>query len=1515
MFKNVHVCRHAKDLFFLLLAVFFTNVAGAQDQTQEPPSYPKANYDPLQPPPDNKFGVLYNWHHRRILVPTLHHEMQSVWLTAYLPYIENEYDPGELAVPFGNYYTTAFALCSPRNPDIGLFAPIEITAVGEPGDLAIGQEFPFASVIPPGAPQLTYNGLFDKLHNLNEQEDPSSAYPILSKHGPSALHAAQSFTSFMQHFFGHGGIDKDGLIPIKIVLRKSEPSFPFNSKEIYFTVESTGGLPLTSQSGIAYQIGFRLADSVTPSLIGDGNEAFTLKTGFGSIMSLSFTNWEDPTAKFSNPKWIPKPELGVLPTNQYGIPFNDPKPHGLPSTYKGKFWYNGPDRIVQNITVLNYWFYLLNTQKSGHIDDNDEKGFFLTEPLVTNDKHATYELALKILYDAVVSGKIYPNTTLPDFRELTLQAAVKNNHPVGSDVYKRIMTAWYAVNVGPAPYTSNPNCAVTAQAESWFNGELSFAAMETSLTPDTQSAKALQLKDCMAPGTIETLEYDEQDVTTPIVFMNKNPLESKIYGKTLDPLKSKAAVSIHKFTIEARNWFRDKFGHNGVDGNGKVYIFNILADPEFPDTDLASLSNFANFYYNYNKKSACRDEVSRTYSLAVSLFKNFPSPTLNNFNEDNRIWKAGIANIFALAIKRDYERALQNANANNIWTLYEETADPELIMNFTNPKLSGQPAKLFGENWKPGKIKNNSGFLNLFYYLLVHGTEDENGQDVGHTNNEPGSKTYFVNPVKEDLVLKVIFEASRSIDINASLEQFRQATMTTLHDLDPIHYHAKSKEHIAFYDAWAAVLGLPEYASTLAHSPEDGTSVYPWPVKVGVEVEYPLYESYRLFEVSKSSTFNENEFPVHRFVSNASPDHQTSMSYGEVNLEAEQTYYVRSHLANGPESRQHCSTTDDPAFCESLLNKKKWTLTYELHTESVLAPVSMSPLNNKLVAAWATPFNWGSVPGARGYDIHVIDHTGTVSEQDVAIDIAFDEDNSSNPAHTELALSKDTPYSYAIAARQRLGSENAVHVLPQGSIILLSEEEKEAFPNVYGQWTETRNFKTDIPKIKLHSPADGTHVPLFGEEIMVRAKKEFLPRADYYQYSFREPLYEDKALEIDSSFAHYPIGIQGLIGLEDKKSYEWTFIQRKKATPPFILQEEEGASPGWFSFIVDKDLAPKPEVEHIDCIKAGSQLALHWKEVPGAQSYRVKGTNAATQGVVANFQTGFTGANINGASEFPNKYVFTVEAGVMGGNGEWIFGPQFVGDYAVLPPSPFNLSPNNVDGVKLGPNNSVVLSWELPAGITTVQLMAKVDGAPSKLVDQPITGTSFTLNNLDFNSPIFWTVTPLAENSCMAEKITGFFNTEKEPMEFDLGFELRVDNNDPHITGGFYHYLITVQRPDGQTGFSGIGTVDADTWLQVGFVPGEGQLINGNELNGQLLDQAGDYVIQLEILDMAQCDGCADPKAHPAITVSGVEYKRKIGEDDWSFSREFHPEPSNPVFPSRTIGAKKIIKFHYEFPN
>jgi hypothetical protein len=1429
MFTNVHLCRHAKCkkrrrsrspiyLLLILLAHFSANIAQAQNQTEAPPSYPKATYNPLQPPPDNKFGVLYNWQNRQVQVPTQYHEMQSVWLTAYLPYIEHEYDPTQPAIPYGGYYTTGFALCSPRDPNIGLFAPIEITAVGEPGDLAIGQEFPVASVLPPGAPQLTYTGLFDKLHNLNEQEDPSLTYPVLSKHGTSALHAAQSFTRFMQHFFGHGGIDKDGLIPIKIVLRKSDPPSIVPSKEIYFTVETEEGLPVTSQSSIAYQIAFKMAGANNPGLGPNEHEASTILGSFSSIMALSFSNWENPTAKFLNPKWIPRPELGFLPQNIYGIPFNDPKLHGYPSTYKGKFWNGGLDQIAQNTTVMNHWFYLLNTQKSGHIDDDDEKGFFLTEPLIPNDKHATYELALKILYDAVVAGKINAATTFDDFRELTLQAAVKNNHPVGSDVYKRIMTAWYAVNVGPAPYTSNPNCAVTAQAESWFNGEVSFTAQEVSLTQDPQSAKALRLIDCLSPAAIETLEYDDQDVTTPMVFMNKNPLQNKIYGKTSDPLKSKTAVSIHKFTIEARNWFRDKFGHNGPDGNGKVYIYNILAHPEFPETDLASSNNFANFYYNYNKKSACRDEVSRTYALAVSLFKNFPAPTSSNFNEDTRIWMAGIANIFALATKRDYERALQNPDADHIWTLHEETADPALIMNFTNPKLSGQPAKLFGENWKPEKIKNNSGFINLFYYLLVHGTADENGQDVGYTNNEPGSKTYFVNPVKEDLVLKVLFEASRSVDVYASLEQFRQATMSTLHDLDPVHYHAKSKEHIAFHDAWAAVLGLPDYASSLALYPEEGTSVYPWPTKVGAEAEYPLYESYRLFEVSKSSTFNENEHPVHRFVNgvmqiNMDTD-ADAITWAEANLEPGQVYHIRSHQADGPGARAHCATTDDPSFCESLLIKKKWTLPYSFKTEAVPAVVNLSPANGETVPAWSSIFSFGSTPGAAGYDMAVIDGSGTVSEQLVAINSPYDyeEPEQSQVIKTTLALSKEKPYTYRVAARQKLGSELAVHVLPNGLIYPFTEAEKEAFPDVYGDWTQDVTIKTDLPTIELQSPEDGAKVPLFGSPIDLKAQEESPKRADFYKLSIREPLMqEDLTAPMRTVY-----GTQ-LAGLADQKQYKWTITPAKKAELPFIPEDEIGQIPDWFHFIVDKEKVPAPIVTSpgSQCVAAGKKVVITWEAVPGAKGYEYAIIDLATnQEVTRDIVVGQTESPpISGATVYPKQYKQVVRAGIQDPNGNWVFGKEGTSTYAIRPETASNFTPQGPT-ISLGAHNSIHFGWQdaLSTGAYhfTLRKHDPETNTSQTIVDTDFSGTDILVEELEFDTEYERTVHVVSANGCTSAGLSGTFVTEPEPVTIDpeLRFKFQMLCSDAlgwGILDPFIKYNFTIHDPNGNKIISEMG--------------------------------------------------------------------------------------------------------------
>ncbi|WP_031527141.1 M4 family metallopeptidase [Dyadobacter crusticola] len=1382
-------------LFFVLLTRGESTVF-AQDEAVKPPSYPKVNYDPLQPPPPNKFGVLYNSQNFQVQVPTTYYGMQSVWLKAYLPFIESEYDPLQAPLPFGAHYTTALALCSPRDPSLSLWAPIEITAI-EDGDFETAIESPFASVLAKIPPQLVHTGSFSLLSNLNEEGNPLTPNPILSTYGTSALHIAQRFTQFTHTFLGHDGLDKSGQLPIKIALRKSALPEIVGGRFV-FNAETAGGISRVSKSTLAYSLANGLIIAHLPSALNSGSEAVSLTSVFSQVVDLAFVNWENSTKKFINPSWV----LGedVLPSGYATfIPFDNPKQHNVPSTYKGTYWVDGADLMALNSSVGKYLFYLLNNAKVGYPDDDTSKELFVTEPLIPGDKHATYELALKLFYDALVPG-LNASTTYPDFRKMLLSAAVSNGHPVGSPVYKRIMIACYAVGIGALPFTSNPDCAITKEAESWFNGPVSFHAQEVTLTEDPASARAFQLIDCTSESRIETVEFDPLNPLGQSPFINITPLQSNLYGKDQNLLKSKVGVSVHAFSGVARDWFRSNFQHSGMDGEGKVSLINTVGDPSGTIAELWHSDKDAYLFYPYQPESACKDEVFRTYALTIQLCRDFPVAVNLDYSEDARIWKSGLANIFALEMKKDQERAKQNPNAESIWTLFEEISPSTPMTDFSQPKLYGQPAVYHGANWSATSARHNAGFIQFFYYLLVHGTEGVNG----YTNDEPGSLTYFVNKMPRELALRVLWDASRSISYNAGIEEFRQATMTALH-ADP-QYGPKSKEHITLFDAWATVLELPDYASTLAHSPEDDAVVYPWPVKVGVEVEYPMYESYRLFEVSESATFNESEAPVYRFVSNQAPELMTGMTYGQINLKPGRKYTVHSHLVDGPGARQHCAGTDDPAFCESLLNKKKWTLPFSITTQDVPAVTVSQPLQAAVVPAWSTQFTFGSTPGAAGYDIHVMDDVSPVTGHLIPVDVPYDEDKF--VVNTELALSKQKGYTYKIAARQKLGSEWAVHVLPNGTIVNFTDEEKKNFPTIYGAWSNLIWFKTDVPTIKLNAPSNYSKVPLFGEDVRLMATKLSPNSADYYQLYVKDPLYQALAQDTSAVFTDFTLHIPDLLELNNDKEYTWAIIPTKKPTAPFILKEEEGAVSEWFHFTTEAELAPKPDIGGVACVNAGKEVQLSWKPIPGVEAYQYSIYDPLFQNfIVMDRVEGDTKSPvIYNASVYPGPYLRSVRGAVKNSDGVWLLGPAASAFYFIVPPSPSNLSPNNVNGVQLGSNNSVQLTWTRPPGVTNVRLFAKIEGGAT-LIDTEVLGNTFTLENLPFDEDVSWFVSSIGtDKSCESKEVGATFHTEGAPIVPELNFNFSLLCFDSFgLPGPVADYNLVIRDPNGNVIFSKMG--------------------------------------------------------------------------------------------------------------
>lgn len=123
---------------------------------------------------------------------------------------------------------------------------------------------------------------------------------------------------------------------------------------------------------------------------------------------------------------------------------SNPKAAGQPDTYGGVNWVNPLSTTYDNggvhfnSGITNYWFYLLNEGGQGVNDLNnsyDVKAIGLAK-------------AEKIAY-ITLTEYLSPSSNFSDMRQATLMAT-EDLYGLGSEEYKQVTNAWYAIGVGAA---------------------------------------------------------------------------------------------------------------------------------------------------------------------------------------------------------------------------------------------------------------------------------------------------------------------------------------------------------------------------------------------------------------------------------------------------------------------------------------------------------------------------------------------------------------------------------------------------------------------------------------------------------------------------------------------------------------------------------------------------------------------------------------------------------------------------------------------------------------------------------------------------------------------------------------------------------------------------------------------------------------------------------------------------------------------------------------------------------
>ncbi|MCE7067975.1 M4 family metallopeptidase [Dyadobacter sp. CY326] len=1464
-------------------------------------------------------GTMYAPSH--YLIPagkTNYHKSVPLYATKYLR------DPNDPA-------STSVALCSFKNEALGLYGNVEVVGEGINPDNGIDKVlYPFAS--PVSAPG--QNGPFNTMPHLNTLSG-NFTHPHPSLFGISVLAHTQEFHRMTYNLFGWKGADKDGLQTVTNIVSTSYPSAVVQVSPPIVAYNVGQGLtnPQLSRDVIGHE---------STHLIwlwawgnGQGNEeSYSLGEGFADVIGGALKNYSavlnDPSAGFANPDWsFIIQEQGLDSERNFT---NSPHLWSMPECYKGLFWKKPGDVGYDphaNGMVLNKIFFRMNVGETGYIDQNPAKGTFIVLPLIPNNPAATYELSLKLFF-RTFTEKLSWSSTFPDVRVAMLEMAEEMGYADGSHVYQQIQNAFKAAGIGDGWGFDNADCVVgpNTLAQGW-NGLVPISVQVASLDNDPQGKQVHWIADC-------------QDVDVLILTEVFNPIspDAPYYAIDLDNdgiytidnnvSLSKSIVSLNHGIRASVDHFAKKFNFIGLKGTSK-FIEHLIGSPSpnfIPGAYLAQIKS------DSDPAKMTLDQIAGNYFAGI--YNTVKSVQLPESKESIAIRKA-LMDIFGLEISNEY-RLSKGDEA--LWTIGSDLfGDGNYLRSFFNPKSKGQLNFYNGKGWDVANPDEMAGVWTQFYYLISKGTPL-----TGFTNEN--GQTRFFTGLEDGVPEKIMFAAFQYfLPSNPTFDDVVAAIQSSI----LFHgYKETSGTWKKCNDALTCVIGkefLPQ--PKLWAVDADGNEVKivdPFNAQFRSEEYFPDKIAYRLFEVSKDVAFNDLVSPVYRafqhttevllpYIDEKDPGKRTNTA--KFFLE-EGTFYVRSRLyaAGGPGCASSLGGNLECRALEMMVNN--WSPILQV-TVAPITTKPIAPLEHDKLTAWKSVFEWEATPGAAGYVLRVTDLTGKVPVQDVPVEATSDEAEAK-----ELALAKERDYSWQITATHKLGSEEGV-TWDKGLKKFVQTGLTET--DIFGTWTDLMSFQTDLPESPLlvpPAPANGEHVPPFGQDILLSADEA--PGASGYRYHI-----QDKKNDRELPQVLYDHENLKLPDISDGKVYTWAFEPYKEATPPFITEKEFGKK--YFStFVVDYSLIPAPALLSPinDAVfnygVSTPKEVFAWSPIAGAEEYDYSvdfvedpikdDPNGSTSELSVLRDVGNVPSKIKGG------FRWKVRAKAKDEKGEWIVGPYSPLSFYWIRPAKTNLKYPS-DGAQTVDNHKAEFSWYeqwAPAGHLFRLWKDNVI-----VFEKEVFGNSITITNLEVNTDYTWdapamTKTPTATH--FPETYTfAHFRTGNAPDEKKNGKEIKEydpdedeaepgdpnDPNDPDQGSGdvFYPQLgFTVDVKDGEFAdtysYSYKVTVTSDKgysreWncavngLGVVFIPED---ILQTKVNGDLPEDTALYHFHLEITDLNGKDDsyAASPTCDFALllydALPAVQGKKMPLLD---------LIPQSGVFGGRWVGCSIDFDFEYIF--
>lgn len=285
---------------------------------------------------------------------------------------------------------------------------------------------------------------------------------------------------------------------------------------------------------------------------------------------------------------------------------SNPKAQGQPDTYGGVNWVN-PAAVTYdnggvhiNSGITNYWFYLLSEGGQGVNDLNNSYDI----------KAIGLEKAEKIAY-ITLTEYLSPSSNFSDARQATLMVT-EDLYGLGSEEYKQVTNAWYAIGVGAA-YTDKQIILVSVDkpvvtcASLQGNEPFYFTIKNTGTTvikPNESLNYKLRLLKPGFGGKLNSVYTNDG-----VISLDKG---LAIGEETIIKIQDNFPYSV---SATALNYVEIKFDFKPItefgDKDGISFVTNFINPPALSDFDLKVVG--------LNLPSYSGTALSASHSLAVTI--------------------------------------------------------------------------------------------------------------------------------------------------------------------------------------------------------------------------------------------------------------------------------------------------------------------------------------------------------------------------------------------------------------------------------------------------------------------------------------------------------------------------------------------------------------------------------------------------------------------------------------------------------------------------------------------------------------------------------------------------------------------------------------------------------------------------------------------------------------------------------------------------------------------------------